>query len=227
MRAYDTVLFDLDGTLLNTLDDLKDSVNFILERHGCPTWEERELRSFLGNGLRRLMELSVPGGMEHPGFEEMFEEFRVYYTAHCERKTRPYPGVEELLQQLKGHGLRMAVVSNKDHEAVEELGRRFFPWLSVCMGQQEGLRRKPAPDMAEAAMKALGAAKDRTVYVGDSEVDFQTARNAGLPCILVSWGFRDRPELEALHPAALVDDPQSLFLELTRPCGSVGEKNKM
>ncbi|MBU5627840.1 HAD-IIIA family hydrolase [Oscillibacter sp. MSJ-2] len=216
MSAYDTVLFDLDGTLLNTLDDLRDSVNFILERYGCPTWEGAEIRPFLGNGIRRLMELAVPGGAEHPRFKEMFEEFRVYYTAHCEQKTRPYPGVEELLRELKERGLRMAVVSNKNHEAVEELGRRFFPCLSVCVGQQEGLRRKPAPDMAESAMKALGAARDRTVYVGDSEVDFQTAQNAELPCILVSWGFRDRREIEALHPAALVDDPQMLLKELTR-----------
>lgn len=215
MRKYRTVLFDLDGTLLNTIEDLCDSVNHILQCYQCPVWTTEQLRPFLGNGIRRLMELSVPGGAENPRFEEMFRDFKAYYTAHCEEKTRPYPGVENLLSALQDQKVPMAVVSNKNYEAVEALGRRFFPSLTVCMGQREGLRRKPAPDMVEAALKAMGQGKEGAVYVGDSEVDFETAANAGLPCILVTWGFRSAEQIAALHPDAVANCPQDLLTALT------------
>ncbi|MEG1918411.1 MAG: HAD family hydrolase, partial [Oscillospiraceae bacterium] len=200
---YDTVLFDLDGTLLDTLTDLTDSLHTVLDSFGYPSHTAAEVRRFLGNGIRRLVALSTPGGEANPQFGEIFAAFSTYYTAHCELATRPYDGVDALLRALGEAGIRRAIVSNKNQAAVTALCQRFFrDTVELAVGQTESLPRKPAPDMAQAALRRLDSRS--AVYVGDSEVDFATAQNAGLPCILVTWGFRDRAELESLGAAAVV-----------------------
>ena len=192
-KAYDTVIFDMDGTLLDTLEDLKDAVNFTMRQYGLPEHSLEEVRNFVGNGVRRLLQLSVPGGEEHDAFEGIVKTFRSYYKDHCMDKTAPYAGIMELLRDLKREGYAMAIVSNKLDSAVKALNREHFGDLvEVAIGETEGVARKPAPDMIEKALRELGKTKDAAVYVGDSEVDLATAKNAGLPCISVLWGFRER-----------------------------------
>lgn len=212
MRNYDTVIFDLDGTLLNTLEDLKDGVNHVLKEHGYPQRTLEEVRQFVGNGIRRLMELAVPEGVAGEMFEEVFEEFRTYYTAHCQIKTCAYDGILELLQELKEQGYALAIVSNKNQGAVSELNEIYFKeWIETAIGQTDGIRKKPAPDTVLQALKMLGKEKETALYVGDSEVDFQTAENAGMDCVLVTWGFRTTEELEAFTPVARIRRPQELL----------------
>ncbi len=210
MRKYDTVLFDLDGTLLNTLDDLADSVNHTLTVHGCLARSREEVRSFLGTGSRRLMAQALPQGEDTPDFEQLLGEYKEWYNTHCMVRTDFYPGVAQVLERLKQEGCAVAVVSNKHAAAASRLKEKFFPDL-LAMGQTESIRRKPAPDMVEAALEKLGRTKEGAVYVGDSEVDLETARNAGLPCILVSWGFRGRKALEPLGADHLVDTAEELL----------------
>lgn len=178
------ILFDLDGTLLDTLEDLKDGVNHTLEVFGYPTRTLEEVRRFVGNGAARLLQLAVPAGAD---WEAPLEEFRRYYAAHCQVKTAPYPGIPAALEALSAHPI--AIVSNKPDEAAKKLCREYFPGI-YAQGEHPGCPRKPAPDMVRAAMAHIGA--DRCIYVGDSEVDVCTARNAGVPCLSVLWGFRDR-----------------------------------
>ena len=182
---YTSILFDLDGTLLDTLGDLTAAMNRTLTRHGLP---ER---------TRQLMELCVPAGTDGALFETLLAEYNADYAAHCRIETAPYPGVDALLQQLHAQGGKLAIVSNKPDEAVRALRAEFFAdTVPIAVGEKQGIRRKPAPDTLLTAMAQLGAAPASTVYVGDSEVDIATARAAGLPCISVLWGFRDRDALE-------------------------------
>lgn len=213
-RRYDTVIFDMDGTLLNTLEDLTDSVNAAMRAFGRPERTIDEIRQFVGNGVLNLMERAVPEGREAEDFQEIYQWFKQYYEEHSRIKTRPYPGILELVRELQARGCRMAIVSNKFHDAVCALSHLYFDdLLPVAIGENEaaGIRKKPAPDTVFSALKRLGSEPDRAVYVGDSEVDYATAANAGLDCILVSWGFRDRALLESFHPMALVDDPQDIL----------------
>ena len=202
---YDTYIFDLDGTLLDTLGDLAASVNYALRTHGMPEHSIDDVRRFVGNGVRKLMERAVPDGAANPLFEEAFATFRAYYVEHVQDTTRPYEGIPEALAALRERGCRLAVVSNKMRKATEELCRHFFPdTIEVAIGEDEaaGIRRKPAPDTVFAALDALdslgkprlstGSPKVSAVYVGDSDVDIETAHNAGIPCISVLWGFRDK-----------------------------------
>lgn len=194
---YTSVLFDLDGTLLDTLGDLTAAMNRTLTRHGLPERTRQQMRAALGNGARRLMELSVPAGTDGALFETLLAEYNADYAAHCRIETAPYPGVDALLRQLHAQGRKLAIVSNKPDEAVRALRADFFAGtISIAVGEKTGIRRKPAPDTLLAAMAQLGADAASTVYVGDSEVDIATARAAGLPCISVLWGFRDRDLLE-------------------------------
>jgi phosphoglycolate phosphatase len=194
---FDTVLFDLDGTLLNTLDDLWASGCAMMEHMGLPPLTREQVRQYVGNGMAHYAALALPGGRDNPRYEEALAFIRSYYDSHCLGATAPYPGTVELLRRLKEEGVATGVVSNKPHSAVVPLIEHFFPGLPSCsMGQQEGLRRKPAPDMVNAALEQLGRGKERTLYVGDSEVDVKTAQNAGLPCLCVGWGFRDRQQQE-------------------------------
>ena len=205
--SYDTYIFDLDGTLLDTSQDLATSVNYALRQHRMPEHSIDDVRRFVGNGVRRLMERAVPEGTANPAFEAAFATFREYYMEHSLDTTRPYDGIPELIHELKERGCRMAVVSNKMMAATQELVHHFFPEIEVAIGEHEaeGIRKKPAPDTVFAAMKQLG--QGSAVYVGDSDVDLATARNSGLPCISVLWGFRDREFLLAHGATTFVEKP--------------------
>jgi phosphoglycolate phosphatase len=222
VNSYSTYIFDLDGTLLDTIGDLAASVNFALRTHGMPEHSLDDVRRFVGNGVRKLMERAVPNGADNPRFDETFATFRQYYMAHSLDTTRPYEGIPETLAALKARGCHLAVVSNKMMAATQELCHHFFPdTIEVAIGEDEaaGIRRKPAPDTVFAALKALGVGKEDAAYVGDSDVDIQTARNAGLPCISVLWGFRDRDFLVShgaqtfiTHPAELLTIEKKQFV---------------
>lgn len=200
------VLFDLDGTLLDTLEDLYQSVNAALAACGFPERTRMEVRSFVGNGVRNLMVRSVSDGEENPKFEECFQKFREHYAAHLNDHTAPYAGIMELLAELKEKGIPTAVVSNKSDAAVKELCRETFGDLvPLAIGESERVKKKPAPDTVIEAAAEIGVPLKDCVYVGDSEVDLATAENAGIPCISVSWGFRDKELLESLGAKTLLD----------------------
>lgn len=208
----EAVIFDLDGTLLNTLYDLTDSVNWALEKYGQPTRSIEEVRAFVGNGLRNLMQRAVPNGEENPVFEDLFEFFREYYKSHCNIKTAPYEGIMELMKELKGRGIQMAIVSNKIDAGVKELNAiHFAEYVDVALGEREGIERKPAPDSVNEAIRLLGVNKENTVYVGDSDVDIQTAKNAEIRYVSVSWGFRDEAFLMEHGAGIMIDRPLELL----------------
>ena len=212
MNRYKTMIFDMDGTLLNTLDDIADSVNHIMRVYGFPERTLDEVRCFVGNGARRLMELVIPGGDSHPQFDQIRREYEAYYQAHCQIKTAPYQGILETLEKLKEKGIKMAIVSNKGDGAVKELADQYFgDSVSAAQGVREGIRRKPAPDAVLEALKYLDSTPQEAIYVGDSEVDYKTASNAGMDCVLVSWGFRSREQLQQLSPDYLIDRPEQLL----------------
>ena len=220
---YKTYIFDLDGTLLDTLQDLADSVNYALKEHGMPTHSRDDIRSFVGNGVRLLMERAVPEGAQHPQFEEVFATFRQHYMQHSLDTTRPYDGIPEVIRELKARGCQLAVVSNKMMAATQELVAHFFPEIEVAIGEHEaaGIKKKPAPDTVFEALRQLGVsgktadnitACQEAVYVGDSDVDLATARNSGLPCISVLWGFRDKQFLLNHGATTFVEHPRELLL---------------
>lgn len=214
VRRYDTVIFDLDGTLMDTLEDLADAVNEILRRHSYPVRTIQHVRRIVGNGLKQTLTLCLPEGTVQEEIDRLLPEFAAYYQAHCQIKTKPYNGVEDTLRELCARGYKLAIVSNKRDEAVKTLNRECFEaYVKVAIGENEsaGIRKKPAPDTVYQALKELGSRKEQAVYVGDSEVDKKTADNAGLPCISVDWGFRDREELEKLEPAYLISRPEELL----------------
>lgn len=202
--TYKTYLFDMDGTLLDTLDDLTAAVNHTMAQYGYPRRTREEVRQGLGNGAVKLIAALLPEGEDTPDFDAIMRDYKAWYQAHTCVLTRPYPGVPELLAHLTRQGCRVAIVSNKPHGAACELAEKFFPGVPT-FGESPATPRKPAPDMVFHALTALGAEKDTAVYVGDSEVDVQTARNAGLPLIAVSWGFRGRKALAEAGAATIVD----------------------
>ena len=211
-KKYDAVIFDLDGTLLNTLEDLMVSVNFALKRLGMPERSYEEIRHFVGNGVQCLMERSVPDGKENPKFEEAFRLFRDYYGVHCNDKTGLYPGITALLKALKEENFQMAIVSNKYYEGVQRLREQYFKdYLTVAIGEKEGIRKKPAPDTVLTALGELGISRERAVYVGDSEVDIATAANTGMDCIVVEWGFRTKQEQEEAGGRVFVKEPMEIL----------------
>ena len=211
---YDTVIFDLDGTLMDTLEDLWAAVNYALKAMGLPLRSLEEIRLALGNGLKYLLVHSLPGGAGAEELGRATELFKKYYKAHMGEHTAPYPGVLELLRELREKGYKLAVVSNKYDAAVKELVEEYFPGLihlSAGESESRGIPRKPDPAMVFHVMEKLGARPDQTVYVGDSEVDLETARNAGLPCISVTWGFREAAFLTEQGACRLVDTPRQLL----------------
>ena len=211
MKHYTTVIFDLDGTLLDTLRDLTDSVNYALTDAGYPGHTIEEVRMMVGNGVRTLMERAVPAGISTEAFEAVFAAFKEHYDQHCNDHTHPYDGIPELLHTLKAQGFRLAIVSNKVDSAVKTLRALYFnETIPVAIGEKEGIRRKPAPDTVVTALQELGASASDAVYVGDSDVDIQTAANAGMDCISVSWGFRDTAFLKAHGASLIIDHPQEL-----------------
>ena len=199
------ILFDLDGTLLDTLADLTDGVNYALTQFGCPHQTPAQIRSYLGNGAKQLIALSLPENMQEQ-VDAVLDVYRTYYNAHCQIKTGPYAGIPEALKEL-GEKYPIAVVSNKPDSATKPLIARYFPGI-YALGERSDCPRKPAPDMLKKAMADIGV--DSCVYVGDSEVDVLTAKNTGVPCVAVSWGFRDRDVLEESKPAFICDDTADL-----------------
>jgi phosphoglycolate phosphatase len=212
-----TFIFDLDGTLLDTLDDLAAATNYALRTHGMPEHSRDDVRRFVGNGVRLLMERAIPDGAQNPKFEAAFQTFREYYLEHSLDRTRPYDGIMETLTELHQRGCHLAVVSNKFMTATQELVHHFFPMIPVAIGENEaaGIRKKPAPDTVQEALQQLSLTSNpsalNSFYVGDSDVDIETARNSGLPCISVLWGFRDRAFLEAHGATTFISRPQQLL----------------
>ena len=208
-----TYIFDLDGTLLDTLQDLAAAVNFALRKNGMEEHSIDDIRRFVGNGVRKLIERAVPDGSKNPRIDEVFADFRSYYMQHSLDTTKPYDGITEILQELKMRGCKMAVVSNKMMAATQELVAHFFPEIEVAIGENEveGIRKKPAPDMVFEALNRLGAEAESAVYIGDSDVDIQTAKNAGVPCISVLWGFRNRKFLLEHGAQHFIEKPSEII----------------
>ena len=205
------VIWDLDGTLLNTLDDLAASVNAALAMNGMPLRSTEEVRAFVGNGIRRLMVRAVPGGEANPAFDKALEDFTRHYGAHSRDRTQPYDGILEMLDQLSAEGVKHAIVSNKIDFAVKALSRAYFgERMCAAIGDDPSRAKKPAPDSVFAAMREMGVTAQETVYVGDSDVDVLTARNAGVPCVAVLWGFRDEACLRAAGAGRLAHTPDEL-----------------
>ena len=203
---YKYVLFDLDGTILDTLDDLHAAANAALRECGYPERTKDEVRRFVGNGIRKLIERAVPSGTSEEDIVRTHEAFTAYYSVHCKDKTKPYAGIPELVRGLKENGIASAVISNKADYAVKALCEEYFEGLfEFSVGEREGIRKKPAPDSVLEAMRVMGAKSSETVYIGDSDVDIMTAKNAGIDCIGVSYGFRGREFLES-HGAEVIAD---------------------
>lgn len=212
MKKYDTVIFDLDGTLLNTLDDLADSVNYTMNTYGFPIRTIEEVKCFVGNGVGRLIELSIPEGLNNPQFEKCLEDFRRHYAENMQIKTDAYEEIMELLEELSKKGYKLAIVSNKFDKAVKGLNRDYFEeYIKVAIGESINVKRKPAPDSVFKALEELSSTADKAVYVGDSEVDVQTAKNAGIPCVGVTWGFRGKEVLEQEGADYIIDSPWELL----------------
>lgn len=209
---YEVIVFDLDGTLLDTLADLHASVNAALKKFSFPRRTQEEVRSFVGNGIALLMKRAI--GKETPVFDEVLAAFKTHYGEHCADKTRPYAGILPLLKELRARGIKTAVVSNKADFAVKKLAEKYFEGLlfaAVGEDEEHGIRKKPAPDSLFAVLETLGADKSKTAYVGDSEVDIQTAKNAGVDCISVTWGFKDREFLIGHGASVLIDSPDEIL----------------
>lgn len=208
----DGIVFDLDGTLIDTLEDLMDSVNFALAKYDFPPRNLDEIRSFVGNGVKRLVYLSVPEGTSEEISEKCLNVFKEHYKGNSRNKTAPYAGINEMLEKVKEKGYKTAVVTNKIQDAAIEIIRSFFgDKIDVIIGQVDGVAQKPEPDGVWLALEKLGVSKENAVYVGDSEVDCMTAHNAGIPCIGVTWGFRDRSVLEEHKAEFIIDKPEELF----------------
>lgn len=211
MNTYKTYIFDLDGTLLDTLNDLHASCNYALRTHGMPERSLEEVRQFVGNGVKKLMERAIPDGLENPLFEDTLQTFRQHYLLHNLDTTLPYPGIMEMLQQLKAQGKRIAVVSNKFYAATQDLCKHFFgDTIQVAIGEREDIKKKPAPDTVLEALRQLQVTRQDAVYVGDSEVDVETARNSGIPCISVLWGFRSKSFLLSHGATTFIETPSEL-----------------
>lgn len=215
MKDFDTYIFDLDGTLLSSLEDLAASTNYALRWAGMPERTLEEVRMFVGNGVKLLMERAIPDGQQNPRFEEVYAKFREHYLKHNLDRTRPYDGVLDLLVELKRRGKKLAIVSNKFYAATQDLAHHFFAdTIEVAIGERENIRKKPAPDTVLEALRQLGASKDGAVYIGDSDVDVMTAKNSGLPCISVLWGFRDKEFLIEHGATLFVETPHDILSKL-------------
>lgn len=216
------VIFDLDGTLLNTLADLRNSTNFALRQFDFPARSTEEIRSFVGNGLRMLIRRAVPQEASEETVDAVLSAMKERYRAHYHDETTPYDGILSFLRKMKTCGFQMAIVSNKVDPMVQLLRTLYFDDLiPVAVGELEGIARKPAPDMVQIAMQRLGCTKENAVYVGDSEVDIETARNAGLPCLSVGWGFREDAILRKSGAKKIYHSPaelQEALISQACPC---------
>lgn len=212
MNKYDTVIFDMDGTVMNTLLDLLDSTNYVLDQYNYPNVILDDIGAYMGNGLEKYFEKCFPNGSENENFKEALISFTDYYTDHCQIKTAPYDGILELMAELQKKNYKMAIVSNKAHEPLQAINKKFFSdYIQIAIGAKAGRNKKPAPDGVEKALQLLGSNKNTSVYIGDTEVDRATAKNADLDCVLVSWGFRDISLLETLKADKIIDKPMELL----------------
>lgn len=211
------VIFDLDGTLLNTLDDLADSTNYALSRFGYPTRTIEEVRQFVGNGVAKLIERAIPEGKNNPNFEKCLAIFKENYAQNMYNKTASYNGIIEMLSNLKSRGIKIAVVSNKFDLAVKELCKKYFEgFIDFAAGENEaqGIKKKPAPDTVISVLNEFNFAPEDAVYVGDSDVDIMTAKNSKMPCISVTWGFRDEKFLLENGATILINAPSEIYNHL-------------
>lgn len=211
------VIFDLDGTLLNTLDDLADSTNYALSKFGYPTRTIDEVRQFVGNGVAKLIERAIPEGKNNPNFEKCLAIFKENYAQNMYNKTTPYNGIIEMLSNLKSKGIKIAVVSNKFDLAVKELCKKYFEgFIDFAAGENEaqGIKKKPAPDTVISVLNEFNFAPEDAVYVGDSDVDIMTAKNSKMPCISVTWGFRDEKFLLENGATILINAPSEIYNHL-------------
>lgn len=209
---YKAVIFDMDGTILNTLEDLKNATNYSLRQFGMPERSLEEVRMFVGNGIRKLVERAVPAGTSEEKITQVFDVFLEYYEIHSADNTSPYPGILELVGKLKKSGIKTAVSTNKADVPAQELGREYFNGIfDLIVGQQDGLKVKPAPDSVNKILSILDIQKKDAIYIGDSDVDVQTAKNSGLDFIGVSWGFRGREFLEKNGAKNIVDNANEIL----------------
>ena len=209
---YDTYIFDLDGTLLDSLTDLAISCNYALRINNMPERTIDEVRCFVGNGVKKLMERAIPNGLQNPAFEKTYADFRQHYLVHNLDNTKPYPGIIPLLKRLHSEGKNIAVVSNKFYAATQDLVKHFFgEYVTVAIGERENIRKKPAPDTVFEALRQLNASSAGAVYIGDSDVDVMTARNCNIPCISVLWGFRTKEFLIKNGATTFVTAPDEIF----------------
>ncbi len=208
---YKAAIFDLDGTILDTLGDLRDSVNFALKENNLPVRSTQEVRAFVGNGIRLLIERAVPENTPTETVDKCFNDFKNYYKDNSAILTKPYDGMNKLLKKLKNKGIKLAVVSNKADFAVQALVEKYFGGLfDFSVGEKENVNRKPAPDSVLCSLDYLNVSKSEAIYIGDSEVDIETAENAGIPCIAVLWGFRDEAFLKTFNPDYIVSEPSEI-----------------
>jgi phosphoglycolate phosphatase len=212
MKEYSTYIFDLDGTLLDTLNDIAVSTNYALHWAGMPEHTVDDVKVFVGNGVKKLIERAMPDGINNPKFEMTYSMFKEHYIEHSMDTTKPYPGILETLAELKKKNKKIAVVSNKFYDATQKLCRHFFSdYIQVSIGERENIRKKPAPDTVLEALRQLGAERETAVYIGDSDVDVNTAKNSGLPCISVLWGFRDKKFLIEHGATIFISEPNQLL----------------
>ena len=209
---YDLIIFDMDGTILNTLEDLKNSLNYVLQQAGYQTRTLEEVRTFVGNGIRKTIERALPSDIEEEKIDELFSLFMDYYAIHNTDNTKPYTGVIDLLKELKHLGYKTAVVSNKQDSAVKSLCKKFFTGLfDVEIGEKENIAKKPDPDEVNEVLKILNIDRTKSIYIGDSEVDIQTAQNSKMKSIIVDWGFRDRKFLYEHGAEVIVSNPSEIL----------------
>lgn len=209
---YELIVFDMDGTILDTLEDLKNSMNYTLKLYNMPERTLDEIRSFVGNGIRKLIERAVADGTSDDMIEMIHKDFMKHYEVHCADFTKPYDGVNSLIQELRNRGYKTAVVSNKAHDAVLDLCDQYFPSLfDLALGEKPEIAKKPAPDMVNLALKQLQISRENAVYIGDSDVDVATARNSKLDMIAVDWGFRAREFLIAQGAETIVSKPEEIL----------------
>ena len=212
---YKVAIFDMDGTILDTLDDLADTMNYCLGKYQMPERSINEIRHFVGDGIHKLVERAVQEGTEPVIIEKVFASFNEYYKDHCAIKTKPYAGIEKVIEWLRNNGVKTAIVSNKADYAVKSLCEKYFNGLfDYCVGDREGQRRKPYPDSVHTVMEYFGAEPKAVVYIGDSEVDYQTAHNAGVDVIMVGWGFRDEEYLLSIGARPVIHYPEEIVSEI-------------
>lgn len=211
-----TFIFDLDGTLLNTINDLADSTNFALEKNGYKKRTVEEVRSFVGEGVRKLMVRALPNDVDDSVIDQCIKDFKEHYSKNMRNKTAPYEGIMELLKTLKDNDMKVGVVSNKFDRAVKELCKDYFgDFVDIAVGEREGIAKKPAPDSVFEALRILDAKKEYVLYIGDSDTDMETAKNAGVDSVGVTWGFRDKELLIETGAKYIVEKPLDI-LEISK-----------